>query len=146
MNKECKDEAIKFEKGELRIGVFVTIGEHQNWHWKHWGCTTPQVIANINEAIEGDTDLFDGYDELPEEEQTRVSQALEQGHVADEDWKGVRCPVDRAQEYLLTRLGHRSQSTWPKGVSKCSHESSAKAGEERGTDSMLTAIVLLRDD
>lgn len=88
-NKECKDQDIKFEKGELRIGVYVTIQDFQSWHWKHWGCTTPQVIANINSTIEGDLELLDGYDELPEEDQARVSNALEEGHVADEDWKGV---------------------------------------------------------
>ena len=77
-------------KGELRLGVFVTIQDNQTWHWKHWGCTTPNVIGHINEAIEGNLEFLDGYDELPENEQERVRKALDDGHVADEDWKGVQ--------------------------------------------------------
>lgn len=34
-------------------------------------------------------DLVDGYDELPADFQDKVKRALEQGHVDDEDWKGV---------------------------------------------------------
>lgn len=36
-----------------------------------------------------DYSLLDGYDELPEELQEKVRRALENGHVDDEDWKGV---------------------------------------------------------
>lgn len=50
---------------------------------------TPSVIEHLKEAIEDNVDLFDGYDELPEEAQEKMRQALEQGHVDDEDWKGV---------------------------------------------------------
>lgn len=38
------------------------------------------------------SDLIDGYDEISEENQEKVMRALEQGHVDDEDWKGVRQP------------------------------------------------------
>ena len=86
---ECKKEGIKIQKGELRLGVFVTIKENQSWRWKHWGCTTPKVIANINETIDGNMDYLDGYDELPEHEKERVSKALEAGHVDDLEWRGV---------------------------------------------------------
>lgn len=41
-------------------------------------------------AIEDDLDLLDGYDELPPEAQEKVRRALENGHVDDEDWRGVR--------------------------------------------------------
>lgn len=34
--------------------------------------------------------MLDGYEELPEDLQEKVKLALENGHVADEDWKGVR--------------------------------------------------------
>ena len=37
-----------------------------------------------------DMDLVDGYDTLPDEIKEKVKRALEQGHVDDEDWKGVR--------------------------------------------------------
>lgn len=46
--------------------------------------------------------MLDGYDELSSEQQQKVREAVEQGHVADEDWKGVRFPL--AQEALGTIL------------------------------------------
>jgi hypothetical protein len=33
--------------------------------------------------------MVDGYEELPAEYQEKVNFALENGHVPDEDWKGV---------------------------------------------------------
>ena len=33
--------------------------------------------------------MVDGYDELPVEYQEKVQFALENGHVPDDDWKGV---------------------------------------------------------
>lgn len=62
------------------------------------GCTTPKVLENIKSAweeMQGDSDEkdysnLDGYDELSEEYQVKVRNALEQGHVDSEDWKGVR--------------------------------------------------------
>lgn len=50
---------------------------------------TPRQIENLKEAIENDIDLFDGYDELPDHLQEKMRRTLEQGHVDDEDWKGV---------------------------------------------------------
>lgn len=38
-------------------------------------------------------DLVDGYDELPEDAQEKVKRALEQGHVDDDDWNGVRTAI-----------------------------------------------------
>jgi serine/threonine-protein kinase ATR len=41
-NAECKKAAIKIMKDEIRFGTFVTIQDHQGWHWKHWFVmTTP---------------------------------------------------------------------------------------------------------
>ena len=37
-----------------------------------------------------DLSLLDGYDEVSEENQEKIREAVEQGHVADSDWKGVR--------------------------------------------------------
>lgn len=53
------------------------------------GCVTPKQIENLIEVTEKDTDLVDGYDELPSEFQEKVQYALENGHIPDEDWKGV---------------------------------------------------------
>lgn len=53
------------------------------------GCVTPKQIANLIESSGGDTDLVDGYDELPAEFQAKINFALKNGHIPDEDWKGV---------------------------------------------------------
>ncbi|KAF2727431.1 zf-PARP-domain-containing protein [Polyplosphaeria fusca] len=87
-NKECKDAKVKIQKDELRMGTMVTIMDHQSWQWRHWGCITPLQLANIQEDSGGDTDLIDGYDELPSEWQTKIKTAIDNGHVPDEDWKG----------------------------------------------------------
>lgn len=53
-------------------------------------------IANWQEATTDgdggyDTDLIDGFDEIPQDAQNKVILALNDGHVADEDWRGVSC-------------------------------------------------------
>lgn len=53
------------------------------------GCVTPKVIQNVKRAIEDDFNLLDGYEDLPEDEQQTVRNAIEDGHVADEDFNGV---------------------------------------------------------
>lgn len=53
------------------------------------GCVTPAQIDNLIETSGGDTEMVDGYDELPEEYQEKIDFALKHGHVPDEDWKGV---------------------------------------------------------
>ena len=53
---------------------------------------SPKQIDNIKESIEGDLDMFDGYDELPEDLQEKVRKALDDGHVDDDDWRGVLLP------------------------------------------------------
>lgn len=87
-NKECKDAAVKITKGDLRFGSLFTVQEHTSWAYKHWGCVTPEQIKNVQSFIDGDMDLLDGYDELPQEWQDKIDRALKQGHVDDEDWRG----------------------------------------------------------
>ena len=53
---------------------------------------TPVTIANMNEVIDNNFDYLDGYDELSEDAQETVRRAFEQGHVDDEDWRGVASP------------------------------------------------------
>jgi hypothetical protein len=38
--------------------------------------------------LEGNMDLLEGYDELSPEVQKKVKEALDNGHVDDEDWRG----------------------------------------------------------
>ncbi|KAI9876226.1 MAG: hypothetical protein M1830_006977 [Pleopsidium flavum] len=87
-NKECLDNGIKIQKGELRFGTQIEIQEHQTWHWRHWGCVTPKQLANLNDTIGGNFNFLDGFDEITEEMQDKVTLALKEGHVDDHDWNG----------------------------------------------------------
>ncbi|WEW54971.1 alkaline phosphatase [Emydomyces testavorans] len=89
-NKECQEKKKKILKGELRMGSWVDTEQFQSWAWKHWGCVTPRQIASLQEIVGEDKDfsLVDGFDELSAANQDKIREAVEQGHVADSDWKG----------------------------------------------------------
>lgn len=53
------------------------------------GCVTPKQIVNIKNVLDNDATQLDGYEDLPEDCQAKISKALKEGHVADEDWMGV---------------------------------------------------------
>jgi hypothetical protein len=62
------------------------------------GCVTPLQIGNLQEQVgplddlDLDDDLpriIDGYDEIDDEAREKIKFALQNGHVPDEDWKGV---------------------------------------------------------
>lgn len=53
------------------------------------GCVTPAVVENWKEESGGDPDMLDGYEDLSAESKKKIDVALEEGRVADEDWKGV---------------------------------------------------------
>ena len=57
------------------------------------GCVTPKQIVNVKNSIDGEPNNLDGYEDLPEDLQEKISKALEDGHVADEDWRGVRTQI-----------------------------------------------------
>lgn len=63
---------------------------------------TPKQISNLRKDIE-DPSQLDGYDELPEDFQEKVANALEQGHVDDEDWGWVLIHYSWSIYVLLTR-------------------------------------------
>jgi len=71
-------------KGELRVGSLVDFRGNTSFAWRHWGCTTAKIIANMKKQFES-ADELDGYDELRPEDQEKVNKAWEDGHVADED-------------------------------------------------------------
>lgn len=53
------------------------------------GCVTPYQFEQWKDITGGDMDMVDGFDELPPDAQEMVQRCIEQGHVDDEDWKGV---------------------------------------------------------
>lgn len=75
------------------------------------GCVTPAQIANLIEESEGDTDMVDGFDELPLEYQKKVEFALQHGHVPDEDWKGVSKVAVRYSAALSDSVCRMSNAT-----------------------------------
>ena len=46
-------------------------------------------MKNSIDEAGGDFEILDNFENLPEEIQEKVKRALEQGHVDDEDWRGV---------------------------------------------------------
>lgn len=55
---------------------------------------TPKQITNVKKDVEGEPSQLDGYDELPLDLQEKVANALQQGHVDDEDWGWVILSTD----------------------------------------------------
>ena len=51
--------------------------------------------------------MIDGYDGLPEDAKDKVRRALEQGHIDDEDWKGVS-KTFTATKTLIIDLAYRT--------------------------------------
>ena len=67
------------------------------------------MLENIRDTINGDYELVDGMDELPEDEQEKVKRAIEQGHVDEEDWQHVIDDRDSKLKQTLNihRIPHR---------------------------------------
>jgi hypothetical protein len=60
---------------------------------KRRGCVSPATIQNVKDKTGGDIDWLDGYEDLPADIQAKVKRAYDQGHVDDDDWRGVSdCP------------------------------------------------------
>lgn len=136
-NTACKKAEIKIGKGEFRAGTFVELPNgNSGWHWKHWfvlstasstrrltflrGCFTPLQLEKLNGQIEGldldddkDMEVIDGWEDLPQEQRDLLREALKQGHVGDDVWKGVSSPEDNdsnaktSQEPELNRPGQK---------------------------------------
>jgi Poly(ADP-ribose) polymerase and DNA-Ligase Zn-finger region len=68
----------------MRVGSLVDFKGNTSFSWRHWGCTTPKIIANMKKMFEEPSEL-DGYEELGPEDQKKVDKAWEDGQVADED-------------------------------------------------------------
>ena len=82
------------------------------------GCITPKVIENLINTLEGrdldgDLDIIDGYEDLPEEWKEKVRTMLKEGHVPDEDWKGVGDPMYTETQLLALNAnsGRRTKPT-----------------------------------
>lgn len=56
----------------------------------------------------GDEDLLDGFDEIDQESQDKIRRALKQGHVDDEDWKGVSRHIAFQKLLVTNSHSHRT--------------------------------------
>jgi hypothetical protein len=134
-NKECKDEKIKIDKGDLRLGTWVDNEKFQSFFWRHWGCVTPKIIASLIEISEETSDgnrdytLLDGYDDLSSEHQSKVREALEQGHVADSEWRGDQ-ELNRPG-----KTGFRKRATKTKGPADNDDADEKKADKAKSAKS-----------
>lgn len=61
----------------------------------------------MKESSDDDIEMVDGYDDLPEDVKDKVQRALEQGHVDDEDWKGVS-KTFTATKTLIVDMAYRT--------------------------------------
>ncbi|CRK35064.1 hypothetical protein BN1723_018649, partial [Verticillium longisporum] len=91
----CKATATKCLKGQLRFGTWTEIQDHGSFRWKHWGCVSGKQIEGLRETCSRggdafDFDAIDGYDEMADypDLQAKIREAVEQGHIAPEDFNG----------------------------------------------------------
>lgn len=48
------------------------------------------MLEGLNIDDDKDMEIFDGWEDIDAESQEKLREAIRVGHVADEDWKGVR--------------------------------------------------------
>lgn len=95
------------------------------------GCVTPKQITHLKEAIEDSVDLLDGYEDLDEDLQEKIKKTLEDGHVSDDDWIGVRSLIDRVEASLIV-LGYRNEPPRYEWLShSCFKESCERSSESK---------------
>ncbi|KAE9385229.1 zf-PARP-domain-containing protein [Gymnopus androsaceus JB14] len=80
--KPCGGTVI--HQGSLRLGCTVEFNGKECFAWRHWGCTTTKVIANMKAQFPDASDV-DGFEELRAGDQAKIIQAWKDGRVADED-------------------------------------------------------------
>ncbi|KAL8944529.1 MAG: hypothetical protein Q9211_000540 [Gyalolechia sp. 1 TL-2023] len=94
--------------------------------WGTPGLVLEALIERLKTALGDDVSMLDGYEELPDDLQEKVKLALENGHVADEDWKG---------DLEQNRAGKRGfRSPAPKKSKKSSKKSAEEEGSEEEND------------
>ncbi|KDE05424.1 hypothetical protein MVLG_04219 [Microbotryum lychnidis-dioicae p1A1 Lamole] len=127
----------KIGKGELRFGTVVDIMGRTSFQWRHWGCLTKTVLANVKNKIDKAEDI-DGFEDLREEDQERVKKAYETGHIAPEDIpesakakdeEGDESPADEGRPAKEGHSSPNKRAPAPKAKSK-SKKAQAEDEEE----------------
>ncbi|KAK4219052.1 hypothetical protein QBC37DRAFT_167332 [Rhypophila decipiens] len=95
----CKTNKDKIKKGMLRLGTWVDYDSEQfpaSWKWRHWGCTSGEIIKHIRADLgrdgngDYDWDRLDGWEEIVNNTEIRdkVQRVIKQGHIDPEDFNG----------------------------------------------------------
>lgn len=84
-------------------------------------------LATDNPNAPWDWDLMDGLEECSPEVQTKIKQAVIDGKIADEDFRGVSGQSVDVFIYMLTEIGPCIQCAWSEGHS-------SKNANEEGTE------------
>ncbi|KAH7390222.1 hypothetical protein BKA64DRAFT_117823 [Cadophora sp. MPI-SDFR-AT-0126] len=99
---ECKNNGVKIDKDELRLGIWVEYGDRGGWAWRHWGCVTGKVLQGLRDLVadpdkpgEYRWDMLDGFesgdknslDKTPKL-QEKVRRCITQGFIDHEDFNG----------------------------------------------------------
>ncbi|EED19887.1 conserved hypothetical protein [Talaromyces stipitatus ATCC 10500] len=132
--KACKDHKIKIQKGELRLGTWVDTERFQSWSYRHWGCITSRVLANILESISEDGepnfDMVDGLEELSAENQEKVKKAIETGEIDEADKTDHSLLNGDASEEVQNEIDGSSKKAEADTVAKSKKRSRADVEEE----------------
>ena len=104
--------------------------------WRHWGCVTTRIINNMKNSF-NEADELDGFDDLKDEDQKRVSKAWEEGHVDPEDVPETAKKGDGEEEEDedKPKRGKKKAEDNGKGVFKFEYASSARSKCKGGSPS-----------
>lgn len=64
-------------------------------------------------VIEGNLEYLDGYEDLTFDDQVKVQRALENGHIDDEDWKGVSGTLPSLIRWMTLLMGQDVERNRP---------------------------------
>ncbi|EIW77565.1 zf-PARP-domain-containing protein [Coniophora puteana RWD-64-598 SS2] len=72
-------------KGDLRLGSQYSLPEGKKaFSWRHWGCTTSDVISNVKKVLKS-VESLEGFEHLRKEDQDSVRIAWQLGTVSNGD-------------------------------------------------------------
>ncbi|KAG7097607.1 hypothetical protein E1B28_004941 [Marasmius oreades] len=80
---KCKACSHPIDKNVLRLGISTPFRGKFTYLWRHWGCIKNEELEEIQQV--GNLSAVSGYSDLLEEDQIRLSKAVEAGHVSEED-------------------------------------------------------------
>lgn len=121
----CTISKAKIEKGELRLGSFVSFGGKGSYKWRRLSCITSKQAANIEKEL-GGPGFVDGFAELSAERQAvfeaAFKTALEGGGPA-----AAEAPKDGAEDDGMPPAKKAKVDAAPKPKPKAKGKAKAKA-------------------